>query len=213
MTQNPNVIQKTTVNIVQNQNQPVYNTIEDMEIGEETSSVPIDFEHSYATGSEIDKKNEESIVGEMNMNGLDVGIEQGPNCEWPDMEVEIVAEEGDLDEFMKEAPQFHNENENKINESNIKDDQEANAGTLGIKEGELVYATEIEFNTNSEKIIFGNYYQIIEINGNHLTVECKNCKEILKDSVLIYQNIRSHMKVCMDFLRILSSNKCESDEV
>lgn len=213
MTQNPNVVQKTTVNNVQNQSQTVYNTVEDMEIDEETSSVPIDFEHNYATGSQTDKKNEELIVGEMDMSGVDVGIEQGPNCDWQDMEVEIVAEEGDLDEFMKEAPQFHDEHENQINESNIKHDQDANAGTLGIKEGELVYATEIEFNTNSEKIIFGNYYQIIEIKGNYVTAECKNCKEIVKDSVLNYQNIRGHMKVCMDFLRILNPNKRESDEV
>lgn len=85
------------------------------------------------------------------------------------------------------------------NISNIKLNQNGDEGFV-IKDGELVYKPEKngiddEFKENWKKIMFGNYFRIIEMNGNKLTVECKNCEKIMKDSDPANRNIRRHLKV------------------
>lgn len=88
------------------------------------------------------------------------------------------------------------------NISKIKLSQEVDGRIFGIKNGEIVCipdenATEVTFDTNFKKILFGNFYRVVKKIGNKVTAECKNCKSILKDSVVTCSNTRRHLKVCI----------------
>lgn len=89
------------------------------------------------------------------------------------------------------------------NISNIKLNQDGDGRTFQIKDGELVYTPEKidgEFKANWKKIMFRNYFRIIEMNGNKLTAECKKCEKIVNDSGPANRNIRRHLKVIYCFV-------------
>lgn len=88
------------------------------------------------------------------------------------------------------------------NISKIRLNQEVDGRIYGIKNGEIVCisdenATEVSFDTNSKKVLFSNYFRVVKKIGNKMTVECKNCKSIMKDSVVTCHNTRRHLKVCI----------------
>lgn len=59
----------------------------------------------------------------------------------------------------------------------------------------------IELNTKSKKILFGNFFQIIEKNGDQVTTECKECKAPVEDSITTWFKIRYHLKVCRNGIK------------
>lgn len=56
-------------------------------------------------------------------------------------------------------------------------------------------AMKTKFKANWKKILFANYFQITEMNGKEMTVECKSCKTIMKDSARTCHNTLHHLKV------------------
>lgn len=87
------------------------------------------------------------------------------------------------------------------NISKIRLNQEVDGRIFGIKNDEIVCisdenATEVSFDKNFQKILFGNYYRVVKKIGNKVTAECKNCKSIMKDLVVTCHSTRRHLKVC-----------------
>lgn len=56
----------------------------------------------------------------------------------------------------------------------------------------------IELNTKSKQILFSNFFQIIEKNGDQVTAECKECKAPVIDSITTWFKIRYHLKVSLN---------------
>lgn len=82
--------------------------------------------------------------------------------------------------------------------SSLQLSQEDDDGTFGMKDDGQKKALQIEYQFNFQKIMFENYYQILEKNGNTVTAVCKSCAFILNDSIVTCYSTRIHLKVCTD---------------
>lgn len=86
--------------------------------------------------------------------------------------------------------------------SSLQLSQEDDDGTFGIKDGGPSgghkNARQIEYKFNFQKIMFENYYQILEKNENAVIAVCKSCEFILNDSIVTCSSTRYHLKVCTD---------------
>lgn len=96
--------------------------------------------------------------------------------------MDVVTEEDDLDEFVElETQAQHDEHENDARTRHNTPDENA---------------TEIGLKTDSKKFLYGEYYRIIEKNGDNVCAECKSCKLIVNDWMSTSYNKRYHLKVC-----------------
>lgn len=92
------------------------------------------------------------------------------------------------------------------NISKIKLNQRVNGGTFKIKGGKIVFnpdkndknASKIKTKTNWQNVLISNYYRTIKKNGNKLSAQCKSCKSFVNDSIVRCQNLRNHLKVCIN---------------
>lgn len=128
------------------------------------------------------------------------------NCDRQQLRVEMVREDTNPDEFVKEKPEFCDEHGSGVygnDVSNIEFERNADGDKFIAKEGATAQmietnATETELSANFKKVLFSNYYRIIEKTGNKLAAECKNCKSIVRDGALKCSYTRRHMRVCIN---------------
>lgn len=214
MAQNPNVVQKTTANIVQNQIQPIYNTIGLVEPlskhrrnsncsnddGMSTASMESDHTDTVSE-SLVDKYVEEPVGSESDVSADE--FEQTEVFERQELGLDIVKEEVDLDEFVEKEPTFYDEHGNEIDVNEFSTiDQDSNDGTSEIGNSKQVNTsdentTTIEFKAKFQKVLFHNYFRIIETNGSNVSSECKSCRLIVNDLISTCYITRYHLRVCM----------------
>lgn len=168
------------------------------------STANIEFKHTDV--------NEEQVLDETDTDESFHGFELEQNSDRQQPRVQIA----DADEFVKEETQFRDEYGNTIDEEDISAvelNQETSRGTLRMQDDEISHTSDedepaytsnenkvpLEFKTNYQRIMFGNYYRFIEKKENSVTAECKSCELILKDSYTRCDKTRLHLKVCINF--------------
>lgn len=58
-------------------------------------------------------------------------------------------------------------------------------------------STKIEFTKDFQRVLFTDYYRIIEKIGGKVNAECKTCKLVVNDWIAIGASARHHIRVCV----------------
>lgn len=148
------------------------------------------------------------------MSELYEEFNRGQNKFVQNLEVEFVREKEasmvciptkeytDSDKSVEKETPFNYENGNEIYGNNnspiVEVNLDVNNESIRTIEKDQILETnakEIELRANWQKVMFGNYYQIIELKGNKLIAACKNCKSIIQDVIPKCPGTRQHLKV------------------